>query len=372
MLLGRKKSSEVFNYKYCMLTISNITAIGVSIPLLNLMYMSGRALTHTENLIVRIEADGLVGWGESASAPRMTGDILPGMIAVVNQIFKPKILGQSVLDYNKIIQSIDMLVHNNTGPKCAVAMALLDLLSKFNNVPMYTLLGKKLRDNFNTIAILGNATIEEDIDEAKKLISAGTEFFKIKVGKLDIDLEINNTFKIREIIGPSAKLCADANAGLTHEKTIQYCKGVEAANLIFLEQPLQTMSQMSDVIKHISIPLCMDESIFTIDDIIKMKQLGAGTGVNLKNIKIGGPSALIEAATISNNLGVSINISSKVAETSIATSTMLHCAAVSPNLDWGVSTTNQYLVQDIASFNAPLGEVIVDEYLLKQFTISDE
>jgi muconate cycloisomerase len=355
-----------------MLKISNINAIGISIPLSTPMYMSGRAITHTENLIVRIEADGLIGWGEAASAPRMTGDILPGMIAVVNQIFKPKILGRSVLDYNKIIQDLDILVHNNTGPKCAIAMALLDLLSKFNEVPMYTLLGKKLRDNFNSIAILGNATIEEDIDEAKKLISTGTEFFKIKVGKSDIDLEINNTFKIRETIGTAAKLCADANAGLTYEKTIQYCKGVEEANLIFLEQPLQTMSQMADVLKHISIPLCMDESIFTVDDIIKMKQMNAGFGVNLKNIKIGGPSALIEAANVSNNLGISINISSKVAETAIATTVMLHCAAVSPNLDWGVSTTNQYLVQDIASFNAPLGEVIVDEYLLKQFTISDE
>jgi L-alanine-DL-glutamate epimerase-like enolase superfamily enzyme len=237
---------------------------------------------------------------------------------------------------------------------------------------MYTLLGKKLRDNFNSIAILGNATIEEDIDEAKKLISTGTEFFKIKVGKSDIDLEINNTFKIRETIGTAAKLCADANAGLTYEKTIQYCKGVEEANLIFLEQPLQSMSQMADVLKHISIPLCMDESIFTVDDIIKMKQLGAGTGVNLKTIKIGGPSALIDAADVSANLGVSINISSKVAETSIATSAMFHCAAVSPNLDWGISTTNQYLIQDIATFNNPLGRVVVDEYLLKQFTIYGE
>ena len=68
--------------------ITRVDVIPVAIPLRTPMYMSGRCLTHAENLIIRIEdSNGQVGWGESASAPRMTGDILPGMVAVAERIF---------------------------------------------------------------------------------------------------------------------------------------------------------------------------------------------------------------------------------------------------------------------------------------------
>ena len=78
---------------------------------------------------------------------------------------------------------------------------------------------------------------------------------------------------------------------------------------------------------------------------------------------------IIEAANLSEQLGLEINISAKVAETGIATSTMLHCAAVSPSLNWGFSTTNQYLITDIikASKTNVLEAVEIDEYILKDF-----
>lgn len=349
------------------LKITNVRVIPLSIPLKTPMYMSGRCLTHADTLVVCIESDGLVGWGEAASAPRMTGDILPGMVAITEQIFKPMLLGKLATDYKILLAEINKSVYKNTGPKCAIEMALLDLVSRFYNVPVHSLLGNKLRNNFKSIAILGNQTHDEDINEAKELLSQGVDFFKIKVGKSNIKLEIKNTLEIREIIGPTAKLCADANAGLDTASTLEYCRGIKDANLLFLEQPLNDIKDMSNIAQLINIPLCMDESIFTKDDIYAIEKIKAGQGVNLKTIKIGGPLKLIEAAQVCSGLQMSINISSKVSETGIATSAMLHCASVSPNIDWGISTTNQYLIQDVIKGSVSLEPFEVDEYILNQF-----
>lgn len=343
--------------------ITNVEVIPISVPLAKPMYMSGRCLTHAENLIVKIEADGIIGWGEAASAPRMTGDTLPGMLEIVNRFLKPMLIGADVSNYKHLSNQILKTVYGNTGAKSAVNSALLDLVSRLQNVPLHTLLGTKQRDSFKSMRILGNQTQEEDIAEAKVAYTSGIDFFKIKIGKHSTIKEIEQTFKIRSVIGNS-KLCVDANTGLDEKELRKYVAETQSANLIFLEQPLEDIVNLN-----LDIPICMDESIFTKDDLHLIKSMNAGQGANLKTIKLGGPLQLVEAANVAEQLGLEINISAKVAETGIATSTMLHCAAVSPSLHWGLSTTNQYLVQDI--IKAPKTNVLeafeVDEYILKQF-----
>src|SRR5574340_660059 len=60
--------------------------------------MAGGRIGRTYNLLVRVEAgNGLVGRGEAASAPLMTGDVLPGMITAVNNHLAPPVIGQDTL-----------------------------------------------------------------------------------------------------------------------------------------------------------------------------------------------------------------------------------------------------------------------------------
>jgi len=347
--------------------IDKIDTILISIPLKKPMYMSGRCLTHADNLIIRIEAGGMIGWGEAASAPRMTGDILPGMKAIVEKFFTPILLNQSIDNYIKLSSLINRSVYGNTGAKSAINSALLDLVTRIHGVPLYTLLGEKQRDQFKSMVILGNKTLEEDAEEATIMTNKGVDFFKIKIGKNSIIEEINHTYKIRQIIGEHSKLCVDANTGLSVDDLKLYVSEIKSANLLFLEQPFEDINQTASL--KLDIPICMDESVFSKEDIITIKNKNAGQGVNLKNIKLSGPLYVAEAARVANELGMEINISAKVAETGIATSTLLHCAAVSPTVNWGISTTNQYLITDI--IKAPktdvLGAVEVDEYILKDF-----
>ena len=72
------------------LIIKRIDAIPIAIPLKKPVIMAGVRLEVSYNLLVRAEAaNGLVGWGEASVAPTMTGDVLPGMVAAVNEHLPP-------------------------------------------------------------------------------------------------------------------------------------------------------------------------------------------------------------------------------------------------------------------------------------------
>lgn len=354
-------------------TIVKIEIFPVTIPLKKPMYMNDRCLTLAENVIVCIElSSGIKGWGETASAPRMTGENQYTIKAVIESIFVKMLIGQNIIDYKNLLLKIHKSIYANPGAKSAIEIALLDAYSKVQNSSMANILGVIKRDTFESIRILGNKTWEENIAEA---ISSNAKWFKIKVASNNIDDDIQGTIELRKLLGNSVIICADANAGLTLEDTVRYLNGVASCNLKFLEQPLKSLSDMT-LAQQLSTELCMDEFVFDIDNLYEIKKLDAARGINLKNIKLGGPLKVVEFANVCDKLGLMINISGKVSETGIATAALLHCAAVVPHINWGVSITNNYLEADITKVpvgtSLPIGAglgIEIDEYFLKTYKV---
>jgi L-alanine-DL-glutamate epimerase-like enolase superfamily enzyme len=332
------------------LIIKKVEAIPVALPLLKPMYMAGVVISKAYNLIVRIETqNGLTGWGEAASAPTMTGDLLPGMIAAVSDHLAPLLINQNALDHAAIMQKASNALHRNTGAKCALECALLDVCGKYLNVPVYDLIGGAKRNQFYPMHLLGSGNSDQDLADALEHQKTGTHFFKIKVGARKLEEDVAHTLRLRNELDPNTILCADANMGLTPSETITYCDATKSANLLFFEQPLHSsdLNGMSQLATRLSVPLCGDESITSIEDIAALSDAKAIKGANLKIIKLGGISAVVRAAELCQNFGLSINLACKVAESSIAAASLFHSGAVLPNLDWGISVTNQYLAEDI-------------------------
>ncbi len=74
--------------------IKRIEPIAVSLPMKKPVQMAGETVAHADNVFVRIESDdGVVGWGEAASAPTMTGETVAGMMAAI-ELMAPKLLGR--------------------------------------------------------------------------------------------------------------------------------------------------------------------------------------------------------------------------------------------------------------------------------------
>src|SRR5262249_25678995 len=158
-------------------------------------------------------------------------------------------------------------------------------------------LGGAVRESVAPMWLLGNATTDGDVAEAHAREAKGFHFFKLKVGVKPPAAEIEGTLRLREALGPAVPLCADANCGFTRDAARHYLDGTRAADLLFLEQPLDAsdLDGFAALAQAAPVPLGVDEGIHSVADIDAHARRNAG-GVSLKLIKLGGPSAAVEAA----------------------------------------------------------------------------
>jgi muconate cycloisomerase len=333
------------------LKITRVEAIPVALPLTKPVVMAGERIERSQNLIVRVEADnGLVGWGEASSAPLMTGDVLPGMVAAVERYLAPLAVGQDALRRAALQQRCATALLGNTGAKCALDMAINDLVGRHLGVSLADLYGGRLRDVVVPMYLLGNSKVEDDIAEAQRMLAQGWRFIKLKIGiKRPIE-EAEAAVAVRKELGDDVALCADANMGMTFAAAQLFAERARDANLLFMEQPLRAEDYdgMAALARVSPIPLNADESVSDVTSLLTLHRMGAVQGANIKTIKMGGVAAVAQAMTVCGALGFNINLACKVAESTISAAALCQLGAIAPNLNWGLNVTNHYLAEDLS------------------------
>jgi len=330
------------------LVIRRVDAIALALPLRKPMKMAGVTIATADNVLVRIEADGgLVGWGEAASAPTMTGDTQGSLIAAVRHV-APLLVGADAWTRPALMRKLAHALYGNTGAHSAIELALVDLAGRAAGLPVIDLIGGAVRGAVAPMWLLGNATPAEDAAEARQKLAQGFRFFKVKVGAKTIEGDIASTLAVRNALGAELPICADANCGFTSAAARRYLDGTRDAALLFLEQPLgpHDLSALAALARVSPIALGADEGIHSLADVTAHAEAGAG-GVSLKLIKLAGLSAAVEAARHADRLGLAVNVAAKIAESSIASAAAIHLACAAPAVEWGVSLTHFYLAEDI-------------------------
>ncbi|HEY4141171.1 MAG TPA: enolase C-terminal domain-like protein [Pseudolabrys sp.] len=331
------------------IVIRRVDAIPVALPLTHPMKMAHLTIATADNLLVRIESeDGVVGWGEGASAPTSTGETLPGMVATVRDWLAPALVGQDARLRAALMRRMSRTVYGSTGSKSAVEMALTDLVARTLNVPMASLLGGLFRDAVEPMWLLGGGDPAKTVEEARRKTEEGFTFLKLKAGIKPVEEEAACATAVRKAVGDKIKICADANSGFTGATARQYISKVADASLLFLEQtlPASELDALTLLARDSALPLCSDQSIHTIEDIDDHAKRGV-KGVALKLIKLGGIEPLLKAAAVCESRGINMVIAAKVAESSIASAAIAHVACAVPLIDWGVSLTHVYLAEDV-------------------------
>jgi muconate cycloisomerase len=364
------------------LVVRRVDVIPVALPLNKPMKMAGVTIATADNVLLRIEADGgVVGWGEAASAPTMTGDTQGSLVAAIRHL-APLIVGEDAWMRPALMRKLGHALYGNTGARSAIELALVDLAGRAAGLPAIDLIGGAVRGAVAPMWLLGNATHAEDAAEARQRLAQGFRFFKVKVGARTIEGDIASTLAVRNALGAELPICADANCAFSPAAARRYLDGTRDAALKFLEQPLgaHDLPALAALARSAPIPLGADEGIHTPADITAHAQAGAG-GVSLKLIKLGGIGAAVEAARHAERLGLAVNVAAKVAESGIASAAAIHLACAAPAVEWGVSLTHFYLAEDIvreplkiadglvALPTAPGLGVEVDEAAVARFTV---
>ena len=107
---------------------------------------------------------------------------------------------------------MDFLIKLNPFTKAAVEMALWDILGKAPGVPVYQLLGGKVRDVIPTKMMIGAFDLPRVRSLAEQFLGWGIRCLKVKVG-IDLVGDIARVRAVRELAGPDIAITIDANCG---------------------------------------------------------------------------------------------------------------------------------------------------------------
>jgi muconate cycloisomerase len=362
--------------------IRSMTAMTVRLPLTKPLKLSDMTIFTADNLLVRVaDGEGHVGWGEAASAPTMTGETAEGMLAAVNYML-PQLAGREVEDLAAFGNYLDGLMYGNSGAKSAIDMALFDLAGKRAGVPVFELLGGATRHKLPVLWMLAAGDSTADTATARRMADKGFIAFKVKVGGAPVSDDLARAASVRQAVGAKTRISADANQGFALADALRFAQGAEACGIDFIEQPVMgsDLDGMAAVARATPVPIATDEGVHALADIERHHAMGAARGASLKTIKLGGLSQVMAAGRLMHALGMHVNLAGKIADSSIASSAIVHLGAALPQLDWDISITCQYLAQDIVELplmvegghvrvtDQPGLGVTVDENRLARFT----
>ena len=179
----------------------------------------------------------------------------------------------------------------------------------------------------------------------------GFRAFKIKVGIDKPLVDGERTRRVCELLGPGLLISSDANQGWSAEEAVQYARAVAGSGLTFFEQPVlaDDIAGMTAVAAAADCAIGADESIHGLEDIRRHHERKAARGVSLKTIKLGGMRGVMAAGALCEQLGMAVNVSCKTGESSIACAAGVHIAAALPQIDWGLTLSNEGLADDVTA-----------------------
>ena len=159
----------------------------------------------------------------------------------------------------------------------AIDMAVWDIVSKIENVPLYEYLAKKYGDGTfkNKIFVYaagGYYYPGKDIqmlqDEMKSYMDLGFTTVKMKIGGASLSDDLKRIESVLKLVGDGKNLCVDANGRFDLKTAIEYGKALEPLNLKWYEEagdPLD-FDLNSELSKNYKNSLATGENLFSMQD----------------------------------------------------------------------------------------------------------
>jgi len=313
--------------------ITKIHTQTLTAPLKNPFVTALRRVDELCDLVVIIETDaGMVGYGEGASTPVITGETLGSMKACIDYL-SPHLIGLDLEDFETILLRVHSLILHNTTAKSALEIALYDLKAKSLKEPLYKMLGGS-KKAFSTDITISMGSIEEMIKASLDAISLGYTSLKIKIGD-NPKKDIERIKAIHQSIGKDISLRLDANQGWTAKESVSLLHALEKQDIIaeFIEQPVHAkdIEGLKYIKERVQTPLLADESIFSLEDARYILEMNAIDYVNIKLAKTAGLSQALQLADLAKAFDTKCMIGCML-EGPIALSAGVHLASAKADI----------------------------------------
>lgn len=319
--------------------IVKIETFALKAPLERTIKMSIGSVSEVDHVVVKIYANtDVCGLGEVASeyGPIFSEEFQVSIKACIDNYLAPSIIGDNPMDLERIIEKMDRAAKGNWFAKSAINMALLDIVGKQLNLPVYNLLGGLYRSKVPLAYGAYSMDIDEEVEGCQSHVSSGWTLIKMKVGVLDPGQDVVRLREIREAVGPECRIGVDVNQGWARDKAIKIIKAMESYDIQFVEQPIPRwdLLGMAEVARAVDTPIMADESIFTPEDAIRCIQSRAAEIFSVKVSKAGGLWSAKKIAAIAQAAGIPCYVGG-MAEMGIGAAAGIHFAVSTPNCTYG-------------------------------------
>lgn len=360
--------------------INKIDLITLNLPLRKSLRTSFGTIEDRATLIVKFYSDDkFIGYGESSllefpiSEPET---IFSGKNLLKNKIC-PLIIGQTfndILDFKtKILDKFP----ENPVTKIGLEGAFYHLLAQKDKIYIGKLFGA-----INTI-VQADETIGIN-DDLKCVLTEVDKFVKKGYKRLKVKIALGYDLKPIRIIREKYKnleLAIDANAAYDTNQ-MEIFKELDKFNIAMLEQPFSSkeLDAHAKLQAQIKTPICLDESIKSLDDAKNAIEMGCCKIINIKPARIGSYYDSIQIHNLCFKKNISVFAGGRL-ESGIGKAFNLALAGLPGfNLPLDMSSSLEFFTDDITNpfFDTLGGSIIlpdkiglgfeVDEAKIKKYT----
>ncbi len=285
----------------------------LTLPLVHTFAIARSSEEFAHSLVLRLGWNELEGFGESAPSARY-GESTAG----IRSYFEGRApLGDDPYALEALLSDMP------PGARCALDIALHDLIGKDAGRPLWQLLGLDSSRTPITSFTIGIDT--PDMMLAKLAEIESHPIVKVKLGFAG-ELEVLAAMRQRY----TGTLRVDANEAWTPEQTVANLRELERYDIEFCEQPIPagTPERLRWIRERVRVPLVTDEDSRDASDLLALA--GCVDGINIKLVKCGGIRGALAMIATARALGLRIMLGCMV-ESAILTTAAAH---LSPLVDW--------------------------------------
>jgi len=255
-----------------------------------------------ESVLVKMTSGNLVGWGETSplAGPMYSPEWAAGVFQVARDWLGPRLIGQTIGSGVELQQQL-ALFKGNYFAKAGFDLAWWDLHAQALGQPLYRVLGGA-GPNVIIGADFGVMdSVDELLPKIAEVVAAGFRRVKLKF-RPGWDLPMLRAVRQRF---PDTIFHIDCNSGYRLADAPLF-RAIDEFNLAMIEQPLahDDLLDHAELQKQIRTPICLDESMTSVDKARQALALGACRYVNIKPGRVGGLTIALAIHDLCHRAGI--------------------------------------------------------------------
>jgi L-alanine-DL-glutamate epimerase-like enolase superfamily enzyme len=206
----------------------------------------------------------------------------------------------------KVNQRMDAALKGHPYVKSGIDMACWDILGQVAGAPVCVLMGGRFGESVRLYRAISQESPEAMAAKVAGYRAEGYTRFQLKVGG-EADVDIERIGAVRAVLGAGERLVADANTGWTQHEAMRVVRAVRDVD-VYIEQPCLTYEECLSVRRHTDHPFVLDETVDSLEMLLRARNDLAMDVVNLKISKLGGLSKTKQVRDLCVSMGIAMTL----------------------------------------------------------------